>query len=54
MAADQDHIGWRHFMDGMLCKKNCNIQEDYSLIEDTHIKVAQWKIGIILKPLKTT
>ncbi len=30
MAADQDHIGlWRWFIEGMVCKKICVIQDMY-------------------------
>jgi hypothetical protein len=54
MAADQDHIGWRQFMEGMVCKQIRGIQEAYSLIESTYMSVSRWTTGLILKLLETT
>jgi hypothetical protein len=54
MAANQDCIGWRRFMEGMVCKRIRSIQEAYSLIEGTHTSTARWTTGLILKLLETT
>ncbi len=54
MAADQDRIGWQRFMDGMVCKQICVIQEAYSLIEETRMSVSSWSTGLILKLLEIT
>ncbi len=54
MAADQDCIGWRQFMEGMVCKRIHGIQEPYSLIEGTHMSVSRWTSGLILKLLEMT
>jgi hypothetical protein len=49
MAADQDFIGWRRFMEGMVCKKICGFQEVCSLIEGTHTSAPHWTTGLIHK-----
>jgi hypothetical protein len=54
MAADQDHIGWRQFMEGMVCTRIRGIQEAYSMIEGMHTSASRWTTGLILKLLKTT
>jgi hypothetical protein len=54
MAADQDRIRWRRFMEGMVCKRIHGIQEAHSLIEGLHMSVSRWTTGLILKLLETT
>jgi hypothetical protein len=40
MVVDQDCIGWRQFMEGMVCKMNGGIQNVYLLIEGMHMSFA--------------
>jgi hypothetical protein len=54
MAANQDRIGWRQFMEGMVCTRICSVQEAYSMIKGTHTSASCWKTGLILKLLETT
>jgi hypothetical protein len=54
MADNQDQIRWRQFMEGMVCKKICGIQEVYSMIKGAHTSAAQWTTGLILKLLEIT
>jgi hypothetical protein len=54
MAAEQDCIGWRQFMEGMVCTRIRGIQEAYSMIEGMHMSASCWTTGLILKLLKTT
>ncbi len=35
MATDQDKIGWRRFMEGMICTRMQHIQGEYSQSEGT-------------------
>jgi hypothetical protein len=41
MAQDQDAIGWRHFMEGMICKRMREIQKHYHFQEETRIPPEQ-------------
>jgi hypothetical protein len=54
MVDNQDQIGWWQFMEGMVFKKMCGIQEAYSMIKGTHTSAAQWTTGLILKHLEIT
>jgi hypothetical protein len=54
MANNQDRIGWRQFMEGMVCKKIRGIQEAYVMIEGMHTSAPRWTTGLILKLLETT
>jgi hypothetical protein len=54
MAADQDRIRWRRFMEGMVCTRIRGIQEAYSMIKGMHTSASRWTTGLILKLLKTT
>jgi hypothetical protein len=54
MANDQDRIGWRRFMEGMVCKKIRGIQEAYTMIKGMHTSAPRWTTGLILKLLETT
>jgi hypothetical protein len=40
MKANQNCIGWRQFMEGIVCKKICGIQNAYLLIEGMHMSAA--------------
>ncbi len=54
MAMDQDKIGWRRFMEGMVTKDLQEIQTTYSAIEGSNVSPKQWTIGVIIKLLETT
>jgi hypothetical protein len=54
MARDQDAIGWRRFMEGVICRCMCGIQSLYHLREVTHLSLKQWAQGLILKLLEAT
>ncbi len=54
MAADQDKIGWRHFMEGMVCRRARDIQTIYSTVEGSFITPLQWSAGLVIKLLKAT
>jgi hypothetical protein len=41
MTREQDEIGWRRFMEGMVCKGMRNIQETYTQVEGSNITSAQ-------------
>jgi hypothetical protein len=54
MAADQDKIGWRHFMEGMICRRAQDIQTIYSTVEGFSIPPLQWTKGLVIKLLEAT
>ncbi len=54
MARDQDKIGWRRFMEGMVPKGQREIQSTYSAIEGSNISPEQWTVGVIIKLMETT
>jgi hypothetical protein len=54
MARDQDKIGWRRFMEGMICTKVCNIQSEYHSWEGTSTNPERWAKGVVLKLLEAT
>ena len=54
MARDQDEIGWRRFMEGMVPKGLREIQSTYSVIEGSNISPEQWMVGVIIKLMETT
>jgi hypothetical protein len=54
MARDQDAIGWRRFMEGMICKHMRGIQSLYHFREGTLLSPERWAQGLILKLLEAT
>ena len=54
MAAEQDAIGWRRFMEGMISKKLQEIQTEYSVIEGSYISPSLWARGLVIKLLEAT
>jgi hypothetical protein len=54
MVRDQDAIGWRRFMEGMICKYMHEIQSLYHFREGTLLSPKQWAQGLILKLLEAT
>ena len=54
MVADQDIIGWRRFMEGMVCKGLREIQSTYSAVNGSNVSPEQWTTGVVIKLLKAT
>jgi hypothetical protein len=54
MVWDQDAIGWRRFMEGMVCSCMRRIQSLYHFQEGMGIAPKRWAQGLILKLLKAT
>ena len=54
MALDQDAIGWRRFMEGMVCTRMRDIQQLYHLQEGTRCTPERWARGLIQKLLEAT
>jgi len=42
MSKEQDAIGWRRFMEGMISKKLQEIQTEFSVIEGSNITPTLW------------
>ncbi len=54
MAREQDQIGWRQFMEGMISIRMRDIQRQYHISEGTHTSPERWAQGLILKLLEAT
>jgi hypothetical protein len=54
MAKEQDAIGWRWFMEGMICGSMRKIQYDVHYWEGTKTNPNRWAQGLILKLLNAT
>jgi hypothetical protein len=54
MATEQDAIGWRCFMEGMISRRMREIQYNYCHQEGTLTSPEKWAQGLILKLLKAT
>ena len=54
MAHDQDEIGWRRFMEGMISQRMRTIQSEYSVIEGSKVTPDQWGSGVVIKLLETS
>jgi hypothetical protein len=54
MARDQDTIGWRQFMEGMVCSCMRRIKSLYHFWEGMGIAPKRWVQGLILKLLEAT
>jgi len=54
LAKSQDEIGWRRFMEGMVSKEFCKIQDTHSRISGNHILGPKWAQGLSLKLLEFT
>jgi hypothetical protein len=54
MERDQDAIGWRRFMEGMISKGMQEIQWTYHIRKGTRVSPERWAQGLILKLLKAT
>ena len=54
VAEEQDAIGWRRFINRMICRRLRGLQELYSTAEGSNVSGEQWATGVIIKLLKTT
>ncbi len=54
MAWDQDEIGWRWFMEGMVSKGLREIQTTYSAVDESNVSPEQWTTGVVVKLLEAT
>jgi hypothetical protein len=54
MARDQDIIGWRWFMEGMMCKRMQEIQRTYHIRKGSCVSPEHWAQVLILKLLEAT
>ena len=54
MAAAQDTIGWRRFMEGMVAHKLIDIQRDFLSIKGMTWKLDKWAAGLTVRLLEVT
>jgi hypothetical protein len=54
MAEEQEIMGWRRFMEGMVGQKLREIQTSYSEIEGSNISPKLWGRGLVIKLLEAT
>jgi hypothetical protein len=54
MAREQDAIGWRQFMEGMICKSMRWIQGLHHFRQGTRMSPDRWAQGLVLKLLEAT
>ena len=54
MAQEQDEIGWRRFMEGMIGRRMREIQRLYQIGSGAEMSSERWAKGVILKFLETT
>jgi hypothetical protein len=54
MVTDQDDIGCRRFMEGMVCHQAWDIQDTYSSVERSNISSCQCSQGLVVKLLEIT
>ena len=54
MAHTQDKIGWRRFMEGMICREARQIQEEYRIACGSWTSGIHWAEGVITKLLEIT
>ena len=54
MAKSQDSIGWRRFMEGMVCKEIRGIQNEYSSITRLRCNTLKWGRDIVTRLLEVT
>jgi hypothetical protein len=52
MAEEQDAVGWRRFMEGMLCHGLRNLCEMYITFKGLNITGEQWLTGVLSNSLK--
>jgi hypothetical protein len=54
VAEGQDTIGWRQFIEGMICHELRGLQEIYTTAKGSNVTGEQWATGVIMKLLETT
>ena len=54
MARAQDAIGWRWFMEGMICKEIRRIQRIHAGLQASRLSAAKWGVGLVAKLLEVT
>jgi hypothetical protein len=54
MARAQDIIGWRRFMEGMICKELRTIQTTYVALSGSQMSAEKWTGELITKLLEVT
>jgi hypothetical protein len=54
VAEEQDAIGWRQFMEGMICQGLRGLQEIYTTVQGSNDTGEHWEKGVLIKLLKTT
>lgn len=54
MAASQDSIGWRRFMEGMICIEMRSIQETHSRLRGCNTSAPLWGPGLVTRLLEIT
>ncbi len=54
MADEQDAIGWRRFMEGMVTRSIRKIQETYTTTDGSNLSPEKWTIGVVTKLLEAT
>ncbi len=54
VAEEQDAIGWRQFMEGMICRGLKGLQEIYTTVKGSNVTGEQWATGVIIKLLEAT
>ncbi len=54
MARAQDAIGWRQFMEGMICKEIWAIQKTYTALSGLRTSAEKWTGELIMKLLEVT
>ena len=54
VAEEQDAVGWRRFMEGMIVRGLRQLQELYTTVKGSNVTGEQWATGVITKLLETT
>jgi len=54
VAEEQYAIGWRRFMEGMICRGLRGLQELYTTVKGSNVSGEQWATGVVIKLLETT
>ena len=52
MAASQDAISWRRFMEGMISKEIIAVQKRYTAISGSKLSIENWAQGLVIKLLE--
>jgi hypothetical protein len=54
LAISQDAIGWRRFMEGMICREIRQIQQTYAGLQGMRLSGREWGKGLVTKLLEVT